>query len=261
MSTIIVLIKKELKQFFISPIAYVVMMIYLTLSGFFFYTNMERFSFYYKRLKTMAQYSQGQGDLAMINLNEMVIAPALFNMVFVFLFIIPLIMMKSLAEEQRQKTDELLRTSPLTVNQMIAGKYLGSLLFIMGIILPTVIYQGLLFYFSSPELGPVITGYLGIILFIAAGVSVGLFASSLTENQIIAAVIAFVVLLFLFIINLLQVTEGNIFISVLTYLSVTEHLTNMLRGSLDTRDLVYFFSFILFFLFLTKQSMTAKGWR
>ncbi|MEZ4820651.1 MAG: ABC transporter permease [Bdellovibrionota bacterium] len=209
----------------------------------------------------MAQYSQGQGDLAMINLNEMVIAPALFNMVFVFLFIIPLIMMKSLAEEQRQKTDELLRTSPLTVNQMIAGKYLGSLLFIMGIILPTVIYQGLLFYFSSPELGPVITGYLGIILFIAAGVSVGLFASSLTENQIIAAVIAFVVLLFLFIINLLQVTEGNIFISVLTYLSVTEHLTNMLRGSLDTRDLVYFFSFILFFLFLTKQSMTAKGWR
>lgn len=261
MNMVMVLIKKELRQFFISPIAYVVMMIYLTLSGFFFYTNMEAFSQQYKYLKNMMQYMQNADILSRLNLNEMVIARALFNMVFIFLFIIPLIMMKSFAEEQKQKTDELLKTSPLTLNQVIAGKYLGSLIFVVILILPTLAYEALLFYYSSPELGPVVTGYMGIVLFAGVGVAVGLFASSLTENQIIAAVITFVILLFLFIINLLSVTEGSILIKILTYLSVTEHLSNLLRGVIDSRDLVYFFSFIFFFLFLTRRTIEAKGWR
>lgn len=261
MNMVWVLVQKELKQFFISPIAYVVMMIYLTLSGFFFYTNIEAFSQQFQYFKTMVQYYQNPEIMMRLNLNEMVIARALFNMVFVFLFIIPLIMMRSFAEEQKQKTDELLKTSPLTVNQVIAGKFFGSFLFIVILIVPTFAYQGLLFYFSSPELGPVVSGYLGIFLFSGIGVAVGLFASSLTENQIIAAVITFVIMLFLFIINLLSISDGNALVSVLKYLSVTEHLTNMLRGSIDSRDLVYFFSFIFFFLFLTKRSIESKGWR
>lgn len=256
-----VLIRKELKQFFTSPIAYVVMMIYLTLSGFFFFTNMEAFSQQYKYLKSMTQFMQNPEILARMNLNEMVIARALFNMVFVFLFILPLIMMRSLAEEQKQRTDELLKTSPITVHQVILGKFLGSIMFVLILILPTLAYQGLLFTYSSPEVGPVVTGYLGLVLFASVGVSIGLFASSVTENQIIAAVISFVLLMFLFVINLLDVGEASLLSGVLTYVSVTEHLSNMLRGQLDTRDLVYFVSITVFFLFMTHRSLEAKGWR
>ncbi|MCB0271684.1 MAG: ABC transporter permease [Bdellovibrionales bacterium] len=261
MKMVYVLMQKELKQFFISPIAYVVMMIYLALSGFFFFTNMEAFSQQYKYLKNMMQYLNNPDILARLNLNEMVIARALFNMVFIFLFLLPLIMMKSFAEEQKQKTDELLKTSPITLNQIIAGKYLGSLLFVTILILPTIAYQALLFYYSSPELGPVITGYLGILLFASIGIAIGLFASSITENQIIAAVITFVILLFLFIINLISHAQGSILLDIITYISVAEHLSNMLRGVIDTRDLIYFLSFIIFFLFLTKKTMETKGWR
>jgi ABC-2 type transport system permease protein len=198
--------------------------------------------------------------LEQFNLNDMVIAPALFNIIFIFLFMIPLIMMRSFAEERRQKTDELLFTSPITLNQILTGKFLGSLIFGIITISPTLVYQALLFKFASPELGPVLTGYLGIILFFSGGIAIGLFASSLTENQIIAAVITFVILLFMFIINFVGQKEGILF-SILQYLSVSDHIRNLLRGMIDTRDLIYFGSIIALFLFLTKRSLESIKWR
>jgi len=263
MQMIWVLIKKELKQYFTSPIAYVVMMIYLTLSGFFFFTNMQTFSEQYQRLKNMSQYMQDPSILAQFNLNGMVIAPALGSMLFVFLYILPLIMMRSLAEEEKQKTDELLRTSPITVNQVIAGKFLGSLSFVLIMFLPTLIFMGLLFVYASPEWGPLLTGYLGLALFAGVGVSIGLFASSLTENQIIAAVISFVILMMLLMVDRLTMSmaDRDMITSVLSYLSIGGHVSNMLRGVIDSRDIIYFLSFMFFFLFLTRRTMEAKGWR
>jgi ABC-2 type transport system permease protein len=124
-----------------------------------------------------------------------------------------------------------------------------------------VLYQVVLFVYSSPEVGPVLTGYLGVFLFAATGVSIGLFASSLTENQIIAAVITFVVLLFLFIISLLTSDESTLMYQVVQFFSVSTHVQNLLRGLINTKDLLYFGSFIVFFLFLTRRSLEAKGWR
>jgi len=255
------IIQKELKHFFVSPIAYVVMVIFLTLSGYFFYTGMVRFSEQFKYAKQMIRFYQNPEMLTRFNLNEMVVAPALFNMIFVFLFLLPLIMMRTFAEEKRQRTDELLMTSPLTVNQILFGKFFGSLLFILILIAPTMVYQALLFIFAKPEMGPILTGYLGVVLFAAGGVAIGLFASSLTENQIIAAVITFVILLFMFIINFAGQSEGTFIYGIVKYLSVADHIRNLLRGLLDTRDLVYFGSIITLFLFLTKRSIESVQWR
>jgi ABC-2 type transport system permease protein len=256
-----VLAEKEIKQYFVSPIAYVVMMVFLTMSGYFFYMNMISFSERYKYVKSMAQYYKNPEVLSRLNLNEMVIAPALFNMVFVFLFILPLIMMRALAEERKQKTEELLVTSPITSWQLIAGKFLGSLIFMAIMILPTVAYQIALFHYAGPEIGPVITGYFGVMLFVCVGISIGLFASSLTENQIIAATISFVIMLFMFIINMVSMAETSWIFKIAQYFTISEHLKNMLMGTIDTRDLVYFVSIIFLFLFMTKRSLESRGWR
>ncbi len=261
MSTTWAIIQKEIKHYFVSPIAYVVMMIYLTLSGYFFFVGLNRFSHVYSEAKNSMRFYQNPQILEHINLNEIVIAPALFNMIFVFLFLLPLIMMRSFAEEKRARTDELLMTSPITTGQLVMGKFIGSILFILVLILPTLIYQGFLFYYASPEWGPVFTGYVGVILFAMAGVSIGLFASSLTENQIIAAVITFVILLFMFIINFIGQAEGTFLYDIVRYLAVAEHIQNLLMGVIDTKDLAYFLSIILLFLFMTKRSVESFRWR
>lgn len=263
LNSVTAILKKELKHYFYSPIAYVVMMLFLTLSGYFFYAGMVRFSEQYKYVKSMMQMYQNPEMLSRMNLNEMVIAPALFNMVFIFLFMLPLIMMRSFAEEKSRRTDELLRTSPITGGELIAGKFLGSLAFIGLLLLPTLVYQLLLYTLlpSPPEGWPIVTGYLGVLLFVCAGISIGLFASALTENQIIGAVVTFVILLFMFIINFIQLSEGSILYSVVKYLSVGEHIRNFLRGLLDTKDVVYFLSICVVFLTLTKRSLEIEGWR
>ena len=170
-------------------------------------------------------------------------------------------MMRSFAEEKKQKTDELLMTSPLTTNEIVAGKFFGAFLFILVLLAPTMIYQVVLVTMAKPELGPILTGYLGVILFAGCGVAIGLFASSLTENQIIAAVVTFVIVLFMFIINFVSLPEERLLSDILKYVSVADHLKNLLRGVVDTRDLVYFLSIIFLFVFLTKRSLESVAWR
>ena len=258
---IMALTGREIKSYFISPIAYVTLMIFLLLTGYFFYAGLIEFGRRLQYYQNIAQAFKNPEILAQINLNSTVIANVLFNMIFVFLFVIPLLTMRSFAEERKNKTEELLMTSPITINQIITGKFLGAFLFAMIMILPTVIYQILLFKYAKPEIGPVITGYIGIVLFLVISISIGLFTSSLTENQIIAAVVSFVMLLFLFIISMLGGSEGTILSSVVTYLSVTEHIRNFIKGLIDFRDIVYFVSMAAFFIFLTKRSVESIRWR
>lgn len=256
-------LQKEMKHYFYSPIAYVVLMIFLTISGYFFYGGVVRFSEQYKYYQNMMQFSQNPALLESLNLNELVIAPALFNMIFVFLFMLPLIMMRSFSEEKASKTDELLKTSPITGTEVLLGKFLGAFAFVKVMVLPTILYQVVLFFSVSnpPEVWPVVTGYLGVFLFAGCGISIGLFASSLTENQIIGAVITFVVLLFMFIINFLSPAEGTLLYDIVKYISVADHAKNLLRGLFDSRDVVYFLSIMVLFLFLTRRSMQLDGWR
>lgn len=261
MKNVMAICGKELKSYFVSPIAYVVLMLFMVLTGYFFYANIINFQRTYRYYQTLSQIYRNPQILERLNVNAVVIEGFLFNIVFILLFLIPAIMMRSFAEEKKNGTEELLMTSPITVNQIIAGKFFGSLSFMLTLLLPTAIYQMLLFKFSTPELGSVITGYLGIIAFVCMGIAIGMFASSLTQNQIIAMVVTFVILVMFFVIGSLDPGEETAFSHIVRYLAVNEHTNNFVKGIIDTKDLVYFGSITALFVVLTKQSVESVRWR
>ena len=253
MRNIWVLIKKELKAYFVSPIAYVVLVVFLILAGYFFFGLTAAFN-----IQSM-HYSRYQGGAGTeLNVNEMVIRPLFYNMSIILLLMIPMFTMRMYAEEKKEGTLEVLLTSPLTRTQLILGKFFSGLavyLLMMGL---TGILPGILFIFGTPDLGPVLAGYLGILLMGAAYISVGCMASSLTENQIVAAVITFGILLLLWVIGWAKHFLGPEIGNVLAYLSIIEHFNDFAKGIIDSKHVVYYLSFIFFNLFLTKQSIELK---
>lgn len=257
MKTIFLIAGKEIRSLFVSPIAYVVLTGFLLLGGWFFFNLLFRFT-YLLTLYTSFQNLQG---LQSLNLNEHVIAPLLHNLTIVLVIMIPIITMRTFAEEKKNGTYELLLTSPLTVTQLVLGKFFGSLFFVLVMILLTGIYPAILLLYGNPELGILASGYLGLFLLAVVFVSVGLLTSSLTENQIVAAVTCFVILLLLYVLSWPSETTGATLGNVLKYLSVIEHFSEMVKGIIDTKNLVYFLSLIFLSLFLTHRSVEASRWR
>lgn len=257
MKNILVIAGKEIRSLFVSPIAYVVLTGFLLLGGWFFFNLLFRFSYLLTLYTSLQNFEGLQG----LNLNEHVISPLLHNLTIVLVIMVPVITMRSFAEEKRNGTYELLLTSPLTVTQIVLGKFLGSLFFIFVMILLTGIYPAILLLYGNPELGILAAGYLGLLLLGTVFVSVGLLTSSLTENQIVAAVSCFVVLLLLYVLSWPSETAGAALGDVLKYLSVIEHFSDMVKGVIDTRNLVYLLSLILLSLFLTHRSVEASRWR
>jgi len=248
---------KELRSYFVSPIAYVVLTGFLLLGGWFFFNLLQRFNF------LLSIYSAMRNPEAQmrLNLNEFVIAPLLHNLSVVLVIIIPMITMRSFAEEKRSGTYELLMTSPLSIGEIVAGKFLGVLSFLLIMIGLTAIYPAILLLYGNPEMGIIAAGYLGLLLLAIAFATVGLLTSSLTENQIIAAVSCLVVLLLLYVIAWPAETAGPTMGAVLKYLSLTEHFAEMVKGVIETKDLVYFGSVIALALFLTQRSVESVRWR
>ena len=250
---------RELRSYFVSPVAYVVLTGYVVLSGWFFFNLLIQFN----QLINMYQMLRRPDIAEQLNLNEMVMTPLLYNMTIVLLIMIPLITMRLLAEEKKLKTDELLLTSPISANAIVLGKYLASLVFFLVILLLTMVYPLILFKYGNPnpELGPILAGYLGLFFLGASFMAVGLFTSSLTENQIVAAVVCFVVLLLFFVIGWPAETVGPVTGKILTYLSLVEHFNDFSKGLVDSKHLIFFLSFIIFALFLTKLSLESLKWR
>jgi ABC-2 type transport system permease protein len=156
---------------------------------------------------------------------------------------------------------ELLLTSPITDVEIILGKFLGALALYGVMLAITVIHFGLLFWFGRPELKPLVTAYLGLLLFGASFISIGLFISSLTRNQIVAGAATFAVFLLLWIVDWIGSAFGPTAESVFKYLSMTAHLDDFVKGVIDTKHLIYYVSFILFGLFLTARSVDTERWR
>ena len=248
---------KELRSYFVSPIAYVVITGFLLLGGWFFFNLLARFSFLLQIYSSMRN-PEAQMRL---NLNEFVIAPLLHNLSVVLVILVPVITMRSFAEEKRSGTYELLMTSPLSIMEIVAGKFLGCVAFLLIMIGLTGIYPIILMAYGNPEIGIMASGYLGLLLLAVAFATVGLLTSSFTENQIIAAVICLVLLLLLYVIAWPAETAGPVMGAVLKYLSLTEHFGEMVKGIIDTKDLVYFGSVILLSLFLTHRSVESVRWR
>jgi ABC-2 type transport system permease protein len=255
MTNIWSLTKKELRSYFSSPVAYVVLFAYTLIFGYFFYNLVMWFNLQAMQMAQNPYYAQ------QINVNEMVFSPLFHNMVLILILLTPLLTMRLLAEEKRNGTDELLYTSPLTVGQIVLGKYLASLIMLAVMLGLTAGLSLFAFAFGNPELAPWLTGYLGLFLLGGAALAIGLFFSALTENQIVAAILTFLTLLLFLILNWLSQIGSGAWQGVVGYLSFSQHFEDMAKGILDLKDAVYFLSLSVFGLFLAHSALQSRRWR
>jgi ABC-2 type transport system permease protein len=247
--------KKELKAYFSSPIAYTVIAVFMLLVGFFFYSLVSWFNSQSMQMAQNPYYAQ------QVNINQMVYSPLFHNISIILLLMLPLLTMRLFAEEKRIGTEELLFTSPVSVSQIILGKYLASLVILAVMLLLTGLLSLFAFAYGNPEIASVLVGYLGLFLMGAAFISIGIFFSSLTENQIVAAILTFGTLLLFWILSWAASSAGGMWKAILNYLSFFQHFDGMTRGILDTADLVYYLSFSFFGLFLTHAVIQSRRWR
>ena len=247
--------KKEMQLFFGSPVAYVVFTFFLLISGWFF----SQIFLYYSDI-SMRSFMQ-PGMAQSLNITESVMRPLFTNMSVVLLFFMPMLTMRLFAEEKKSGTMELLLTYPVRDGEVLAGKFLAAGALYVILLGLTLVYPGLIAYFTRIEWGPILTGYLGLVLTGATFLAVGILISSLTENQIVAGFGTFGVLLGLWIIGWGAEFAGGSLRAVLQYLSITEHMDTFSRGLIDTKDLVYYLSAIALALFLTLRSLDSKRWR
>ena len=244
---------KELRSYFASPIAYVIIGLFALLFGQFFYAYLDLFV---RRSAGMGQMGGGPN-----NINQDMIRYVLMNAAIIILFVMPMITMRTYAEEKRSGTIELLLTSPLTDTQIVLGKFLGAVSLYGLMLLVTWIHVGILFIYGNPEWKPIVTGYLGLLLMGSSFLSIGLLISSLTRNQIVAGMVTFAVLLLLWTLNWMSESAGPTMQKVLSALSITERFDDFSKGVVSVSHLVYYVSFISFGLFLTAKSVDSERWR
>jgi len=256
MSNILAIAHKELKSYFASPIAYIVIGFWALLYGYFFVALLN---YFVRQSMQMGQMGM-QGPQAM-NLNQQLIRPLLQNVLILILFLMPMVTMRSYSEEKRSGTIELLLTSPLTDFQIIMGKFLGAMALYGAMLAVTLIHVGLLFVYGRPEWKPVMTAYLGLLLLGGCFISVGLFISSLTKNQIVAFVATFATFLMLWVITWIGSFSGPTIDKLTQYLSIVDHYDDFGKGVIDTTHLIYYVSFITFGLFLTAKAVDSERWR
>ena len=254
MRNVLAIAEKELRSYFASPIAYILIGLFSLLFGWFFYVYLMAFV---QQSEQMMQFGGGGGA----NVNQMMIRGLFQNTAVIILFVMPMITMRTYSEEKRSGTVELLLTSPVTDLEIILGKFIGALALYAAMLLVTMLYILILFKIGNPEWRPIVAGYLGLLLMGGCFLSTGLFISSLTKNQIVAGFLTFATFLMLWIINWLGESSSQTTRDVLNYLSITEHFDDFARGIIDTKHIVYYLSFITFGLFLTAKSVDSERWR
>jgi ABC-2 type transport system permease protein len=256
MTNILAIARKEIRSYFASPIAFVVLGVFAFLFGWFYVSLLYIFV-----RESMQMAAQQFGGPSSMNVNQQMIRYVLQNSAVVILFVLPMITMRTYAEEKRSGTIELLLTSPVTDFQIILGKFLGAITLYAAMLAVTLIHIGILFAYGNPEWKPIATGYAGLLLFGACFIAVGLLISSLTRNQIVAGMITFCVFLLLWVVDWIGSAVPPPWDGVLGYLSITSHLDDFAKGVVDTKHIVYYLSFITFGLFLTSKAVDSERWR
>ncbi len=248
--------KKELRSYFSSPIAYVVMFIFTAILGvWWFFWDFQRY------LMVSMQAAQNPYFMESLNVNDVVIRNLFGNMALVILFGLPLLTMRLFAEEKKTGTYELLFTLPLRDWETLMGKFLACWTVFALMLALTAIYPVTTALLTNPELWPILTGYLGMLLMGGSFISLGIFVSSLTENQIIAAFGTYGLLLVVLALGWTSGFMGPTGAAILKDLNVFNHLQEFLKGVLDTRDVVFYLLFSYLFMFLTLRSLESKRWR
>lgn len=255
MRNILAIAQKELKSYFSGPIAYIAIGLWALLYGYFFIAILQ---YFVRSSMQMGQFGMQQQAM---NVNQQLIRPLLQNVTIMILFIMPMVTMRTYSEEKRSGTIELLLTSPLTDFQIVMGKFLGAMALYGIMLLVTMIHIGLLFIYGTPEWKPILTAYLGVLLLGGCFISLGLFISSLTKNQIVAGMTTFAVFLLFWIITWIGSFSGPTVDKLTQYLSIIDHLDDFTKGVVDTSHLIYYLSFITFGLFLTVKSVDTERWR
>ena len=254
MKNIWIICRKELKSYFASPIAYLVITCFALIWGYVFFMSTREFVHF-------GFASQMQGRSQPMNVNEMVIRPLLGFASTVALFLIPMITMRLFAEEKKSGTIELLMTSPVKDWEIVLGKWLGAVLLYLCVLGSSAISIALLFAFGNPDWKPVVIGYLGLILQGGTLLAIGAFISNTTKNQIVAGGATFFVCLLLWLLSWSTSYESSAFSQVVSYLSIVTHFEGFAKGVIDSKDVVYYLSMIFFGLFLTSRSLESTRWR
>jgi len=256
MSNVLAIAHKELKTYFASPIGYIAVGAFAFMFGW-FYLNIL---FYFMRQSMQAGQFGMQGPQA-VNVNQLMIRPLLQNVSILILFTMPMVTMRTYAEEKRSGTMELLLTSPITDFQILMGKFFGVLALYLIMLAVTAFDIGILFFFGRPEVKEIISAYIGLLLMGSCFIALGMFISSLTTNQIVAAIVTFFVFLFLWVINWIGNFSNPFVNTLVSYLSIVEQWDDFGKGIIDTSHLIYYFCFITFGLFLTFRSVESERWR
>jgi ABC-2 type transport system permease protein len=228
--------QRESRSYFLSPLAYMVVAFFLFGAGLLFWLILQ-------------------------NGRQASLSGLIQNVHVLFLFVIPMISMRLLAEEQRTGTMELLMTNPVQEWQIVIGKFLGSVALVLAMLIPTLLFVFFLLVFGTPDRGPMVTGYMGAILQGSAFLAVGLWASSLTENQIVAAVVSFIVLLVAWLSDNLGQALGGTVGTIISYLSLTSHMQGFSQGTIESKDVVFYLTVITAGLVLSTLSLQSKRYR
>ncbi|MGD8388927.1 MAG: ABC transporter permease subunit [Desulfobacteraceae bacterium] len=247
--------RKEITIAFVSPIFYAACFIFLLISGYFFYSSTAYFSL------LSFQAAQNPFLSESLNLTDMVIKPFFGDQAIILLLMLPLLTMRLYAEEKKAGTIELLFTYPVSDVSVLAGKFAATMVLVLLMLVGTIPFMIILETMVDLEWGIVGAGYLGVVLLAATFISLGIFTSSVTENQIVAAVISFGALLMFWALGWAQSMAGPTLGAVLGHLSIVDHLDRFTQGLIDTRDIVFYALFTLFWLFLTLRFLNSRFWR
>lgn len=241
---VLVICRRELYAFFASFIAYILAAVFLLLSGYFFYSDLVFF----------------------ILFGGFVLPSGLWQFVFldmrlVTMLVVPLITMRMFAEEKKLGTMELMWTYPVRDGEIVAGKFLAAWLCFMTFLLPTAINPAIFYYWHPFDVGPLIAAYVGLILLATAFIACGMFISSMTENQVVSAMVTYGILVFFWFLTWNEEATNEYLLTLLLGLSLFDHFYNFTRGVIDSRDVIFFLMFIAVFLFFTLLSLAARTWR
>jgi ABC-2 type transport system permease protein len=237
MENIITIFKKEFKTYFLSPIAYIFITVYLISTTFLFFQGF---------------FLINQADMR-----------GYFDLLpWVFLFFVPAITMRSWAEEKKVKTLELLLTWPVSDLEVVAGKFLASFALLAIVVLLSISIPITIAILGHPDMGQIVAEYIGALFLGAAYLAIGLWVSSMTENQIVAFIVGVVVTFILFIIGnpFVTMVAPSFFVPLFTFVGLGNHFESISRGVIDSRDIIYYLSVIGFFLFLNVCSLGSRKW-
>jgi ABC-2 type transport system permease protein len=246
--------KKDLKSYFFSPVAYVVIALILLIMGYMF-TSILKYA-------QMALARQAMNSMMLpMSLQETVVKGIMSNLNLILLLLVPFLTMRLFSEEHKQHTMELLMTAPVTVTEIVLGKFLAATGFLAAMIGSTLVFMGILIAVANPDIGPIVTSFIGSFLMATCYIGIGLFFSAMTENQVLAGAGSFVTSLFFWIISWAASSENHVIKQIGGYLSLNSHFETFATGVIQLSDLVYYFSFIGVSLFLTHRVVDSYRWK